>query len=65
MGRCDPSTVRMISSFSEAGYLIHSTIVLGPMADKVSLSPTSCHAFFEQTVLKREVGDTFFQGQRV
>jgi len=25
--------------------------------------PSPCHAFFEQTVLKGQVGNAFFQGQ--
>ena len=51
IGRCDPSTVRMISSFSEAGYLI-------PRPSH----PRSC--FFEQTVLKGQVSHNLLQSGR-
>ncbi len=42
------STIRMISSFSDAGYLIRRR----PIRDRT---------FFEQTVLNRQVGDAFLQ----
>ncbi len=48
-GRCDCSTILMISSFSDAGYLMRRRP-----------HPRAC--FFEQTVLKRQVGDAFLQG---
>src|SRR3712207_3627354 len=48
-GRWDCSTTRMISSFSEAGYLM-------PRPPQ----PRSC--FFEQTVLQREIGHSLLQG---
>jgi len=49
-GRCDCSTIRMISSFSEAGYLM-------PRLPH----PRSC--FFEQTQFESLLGDNFFQLQ--
>lgn len=47
-GRCDCSTMRIISSFSNAGYLILRL-----------LHPQSC--FFEQTVLQRQVSHALLQ----
>jgi integrase len=47
--RCDCSTIPMISSFSDAGYLIRRRP-----------HPRSC--YFEQTVLERQVGHTFLPG---
>src|SRR3546814_439186 len=47
-GRCDCSTIRMISSFSDAGYLIRRRP-----------HPQSC--FFEQTVFECQVGHAFLQ----
>src|SRR3954452_363804 len=48
-GRCDCSTRRMISAFSEAGYLMRRPP-----------QPRSC--FFEQAVLQREIGHSLLQG---
>jgi hypothetical protein len=47
-GRCDCSTSRMISSFSEAGYLIRRR-------------PHPDHAFFEQPQFQRLFGHDLFQ----
>jgi hypothetical protein len=41
----------MISSFSDAGYLIHSPLSLRPMARHGSFAPIPDHAFFEQAQL--------------
>jgi len=60
-GRCDCSTKRIISSFSDAGYLIrHSTIALGPMADK-GLTPHPRSCFFEQPQFQGLVCRHIFQ----
>src|SRR5690606_17728814 len=48
VGRCDCSTSRMISSFSEAGYLIPGLP-----------HPRSC--FFEQAVFQGQVGHAFLE----
>ena len=48
-GRCDCSTILMISSFSDAGYLMRLRL---PIRD---------HAFFEQAVLERQIGDALLQ----
>src|SRR3712207_3209248 len=48
-GRCDCSTRRMISAFSDAGYFMPALP-----------HPRSC--FFEQTVLQREVSHDLLQG---
>src|SRR6056297_3072118 len=50
-GRCEASTVRMISSFSDAGYLMPRTP-----------HPRSC--FFEQTVFQSQVGNDFLERGR-
>ena len=51
-GRCDCSTRRMISSFSEPGI-------------SFPVSPIRDHAFFEQTQFKRLLGDDLLQGPRL
>ena len=48
-GRCERATRRMISSFSQAGYLI-----------RVPPHPLS-HVFFEQPQLQHLFGDHFFE----
>jgi hypothetical protein len=48
-GRCDASTVRIISSFSETGL----SFFVAPIPD---------HAFLEQTVLERQFNNHLFQG---
>src|SRR4051812_28045448 len=56
-GRCDCSTIRMISSFSDAGYLMrHREAML-----RIDVSPIPGDAFFEQAQLEGLLGDDLFQ----
>ena len=51
-GKEDCSTSRMISSFSEAGYLC-------------DVLPIRRHAFFEQTVFQGQIGDNLLERGRL
>ena len=48
-GKCDCSTSRMISAFSDAGY-------------HLLVFPIPAHAFFKQAVLQGEIGHDLLQG---
>ncbi len=50
--------MRMISDFSEAGYLIRARPQFAP-------APSPGHVFFEQAVLEGEVGHNLLEGQRL
>src|SRR5688572_1298119 len=60
-GRCEVSTVRMISSFSDTAYLIRHR---GAML-RIDVLPIRDHAFFERAVLERGFGQRLLELARL
>ena len=58
-GRCERSTILIISNFSDAGYLIHLSVDVS--YTHIDVSPIRNHAFFEQSVFQERLGQRFFE----